>query len=140
MRKNTKKVDREQVKFLLTVLGVIIWVGGAIYERYKKNMARRRPNVSSRRPVAAAVHQASVKTTPAPQAPRRVPGNVSATPAPGLSVSFDDEGRSYFAPPADETAPSQSDDTAPTCETAEDRRLEDLRRAVVWSEILRRKF
>lgn len=139
MRKNTKKVDREQVKFLLTVLGVIIWVGGAIYERYKKNMARRRPNVSSRRPVAA-VHQASVKTATTPQAPRRVPGNISATPVPGLSVSFDDEGRSYFAPSADETAPSQSADTATAGETAGDRRLEDLRRAVVWSEILRRKF
>lgn len=126
-------MDREQVKFLLTVLGVIIWVGGAIYERYKKNMARRRPNVTVRRPVRPATAQVSQTSHPAST-------KVSAKPAPGLSVSFDDEGRSYFAPPADETAPSQSDDTATTGETAEDRRLEDLRRAVVWSEILRRKF
>ncbi len=126
-------MDREQVKFLLTVLGVIIWVGGAIYERYKKNMARRRPNVTVRRPVHPATAQVSQTSHPAS-------AKVSAKPALGLSVSFDDEGRSYFAPPADETAPSQSDDTATTGETAEDRRLEDLRRAVVWSEILRRKF
>lgn len=126
-------MDREQVKFLLTVLGVIIWVGGAIYERYKKNMARRRPNVTVRRPVRPATAQVSQTSHPAS-------AKVSAKPALGLSVSFDDEGRSYFAPPADETAPSQSDHTATTGETAEDHRLEDLRRAVVWSEILRRKF
>ena len=103
-------------------------------------MARRRPNVSSRRPVAGAVHQASVKTATTPQAPRRVPGNISATPAPGLSVSFDDEGRSYFAPTTDENFAPQPDDAMAADKAAECPHIEDLRRAVIWSEILRRKF
>ena len=96
-------------------------------------MARRRPNVTVRRPVHPATAQVSQTSHPAS-------AKVSAKPALGLSVSFDDEGRSYFAPPADGNVAPQPDDAMATDKGAECPHIEDLRRAVIWSEILRRKF
>lgn len=132
-------MDREQVKFLLTVLGVIIWVGGAIYERYKKNMARRRPNVTHSRPASVA-RSAPKPVRDSSSAPRMKPENRTSMAPKGLSISFDDEGRSYFAPTTDENFAPQPDDAMAADKAAECPHIEDLRRAVIWSEILRRKF
>lgn len=133
MCKNTKKVDREQVRIIGLILIGIIWAAGALYEYVKKN--RNLTTVATKR-----VQRNSVSTKKDEKQRR----SSMAIDLKTHETKTRSDAVSLLRPEQEGTLPVITNE-ANAVEHNEDGAsapagITELRRAVIWSEILRRKF
>lgn len=130
MHKITKKVDKAQAQILFLVLIAIAFIGQGIHDFIKKNRA------GSRRP---ATPPAKRHSSPVTRYDAQAQSANRATTGRPMAESLTDHDLS-----AEITEPDMPDNadaitqTEPARSAAPD--SDELRRAVIWSEILKRKF
>lgn len=130
MHKITKKVDKAQAQILFLVLIAIAFIGQGIHDFIKKNRA------GSRRP---ATHPAKRHSPQATRYHAQVESANRATTGRPMAESHTDHDISAEIPEPD--MPDSADAIKQT-KTAGSTvpNSDELRKAVIWSEILKRKF
>ena len=137
MRKNTKKVDKAQARILFLILIVVMFFGQAVYDYLRKKSRRsgavkpvKRTQVSRQRP------------KPQPDAQPGLPGRMAEL-SKRLQTAAREEEPAAISGPAERPEPSELSelsDKSDLSDRSDKSDLSDLRRAVIWSEILKRKF
>ncbi|MDE5554703.1 MAG: hypothetical protein K2J10_05920 [Muribaculaceae bacterium] len=116
-------MDKASVRILFLALIAVMFIGQAVYDFVKKN----RGQATRRRPAPRPKTSHSVVSKP-----------TRITPTPLSYPHQDDPSDSSVS--LSQLAPSAEPDSEPESPASPSPQSDELRRAIIWSEILKRKF
>ncbi|MDE6369637.1 MAG: hypothetical protein K2K94_10420 [Muribaculaceae bacterium] len=125
-------MDKASVRILFLALIAVMFIGQAVYDFVKKNRSQAKRHLSQKSQRTSRPTATSLRQQPARKASPFIEKAEPPQPRPAETISFDDN---VTAPSAHEI-----EDSGFSSPQEPGTPSEELRRAVIWSEILKRKF